>query len=380
MTVAELAASREILICTGPGGVGKTTMAAAIGLMAARHQDGRVLVLTVDPARRLATAMGINAFGNAERRVELDRAGRGEQRGELWAAMLDTKASWDDLVRRHAPDAKTIKAILANPMYRNVTGTFIASHDYIAMERLYELHSSGRYDLIVVDTPPARHALDFLEAPERMADFFSSRLLRWLISGRPRLTSASRPFTMLADRILGGAFVSDLTDFFVLFQSMHDDFVDRARAIEQVLSDRRTAFIVISTPEPGPARDAAALIGELGRRRLELGAVVVNRVLPDAVRDLVGADVATRLAAAPDKVAERLATVIELDATDRARLETVLAEMADAYLRLAVVGERERQHRLSLAAVAPAVETVPLERTDIANLAMLDRLGSSLWR
>ena len=167
--------------------------------MAAIHLGGKVLVLTVDPARRLANALGLEQFGNVETRCPTEAfADAGvEPRGELWAAMLDTKQSWDDLVRRHAPDAQTRDAILANPLYQNITGKFVQSHDYIAMERLYEIHSLGRYDLIVVDTPPTRNALDFLEAPDRMADFFSSRLLRWLTRpARSRvLNVASKPST-----------------------------------------------------------------------------------------------------------------------------------------------------------------------------------------
>ena len=164
--------------------------------MAAAHLGGKVLVLTVDPARRLANALGLEQFGNVETQVppELFAAAGVEPRGELWAAMLDTKQSWDELVRRHAPDAATRDAILANPLYQNITGTFVQSHDYIAMERLYEIHASGRYDLIVVDTPPTRNAIDFLEAPERMADFFSSRLLRWLtVPARSRRVQRWRP-------------------------------------------------------------------------------------------------------------------------------------------------------------------------------------------
>ncbi len=155
-------------------------------------------MLTVDPARRLATALGLEQFGNVETRVPARavRRRRGGAPGELWVAMLDTKQSWDDLVRAHAPDAETRDAILANPLYRNITAKFVQSHDYIAMERLHEIHASGRYDLIVVDTPPTRNAIDFLDAPERMADFFSSRLLRWLITPyRSRLVNAaSKPF------------------------------------------------------------------------------------------------------------------------------------------------------------------------------------------
>src|ERR687894_1513829 len=177
-----LLAAKEIVICCGSGGVGKTTTAAAAAAMAAAHLGGKVLVITVDPARRLANALGLERFGNVETQVppELFTAAGVEPRGELWAAMLDTKQSWDELVRSHAPDAATRDAILANPLYLNITSRFVHSHDYVAMERLYDIHRSGRYDLIIVDTPPTRNAIDFLEASERMADFFSSRLLRWL--------------------------------------------------------------------------------------------------------------------------------------------------------------------------------------------------------
>ena len=153
-----------VVLCCGAGGVGKTTVAAALAMAAVRNGRGRVLVLTIDPARRLADALGIEAFGNVERRVELPDALNAPVGSELWAAMLDTGASWDDLVREHAPDPGTVERILTNQLYRNITQRFVQSHDYIAMERLYELHASGKYDLIVVDTPPTRNAVDFLDA------------------------------------------------------------------------------------------------------------------------------------------------------------------------------------------------------------------------
>src|ERR671916_1358115 len=267
-----LLAAKEIVICCGSGGVGKTTTAAAAAAQAATHLGGKVLVITVDPARRLANALGLERFGNVETQVppELFTAAGVEPRGELWAAMLDTKQSWDELVRSHAPDAATRDAILANPLYDNITGRFVQSHDYIAMERLYEIHASGRYDLIVVDTPPTRNAIDFLEAPERMADFFSSRLLRWLtVPARSRMVNmASKPFYTVADRILGSAFLQDIADFFILFQSMYRGFVSRARAVERVLGDRRTTFVVVSTLEPAPVREAEFFVDALGERSL----------------------------------------------------------------------------------------------------------------
>src|SRR6266508_5773593 len=204
-TLDQLLAAKEIVIHCGSGGVGKTTTAAAAATMAAVHHGGKVLVLTVDPARRLANALGLEQFGNVETNIPVEAfaAAGVEPRGELWAAMLDTKQSWDDLIRRHAPDARTRDAILENPLYQNISGKFVQSHEYIAMERLYEIHLEGNYDLVVVDTPPTRNALDFLEAPNRMADFFSSRFLRMLtVPYRSRLVNmASKPFYQVADRI-----------------------------------------------------------------------------------------------------------------------------------------------------------------------------------
>src|SRR4051812_39915833 len=217
-SIAQLLAAKEIVVTCGSGGVGKTTAAAALAAMAAVHLGGKVLVLTVDPARRLANALGLEQFGNVETPVPAAAfAATGvEPRGELWAAMLDTKQSWDGLVERHAPDAKTRNAIFDNALYQNISGRFVQSHDYIAMERLYEIHTTGTYDLIVVDTPPTRNAIDFLDAPERMSDFFSSRLLRWLTApAKSRVVSfASKPFYTVADRILGSQFLADIAEFF----------------------------------------------------------------------------------------------------------------------------------------------------------------------
>src|SRR5437762_14050701 len=259
-SLEHLLAAKEILICCGSGGVGKTTTAAAAGAMAAITLGGKVLVVTVDPARRLANALGLEGFGNVEKQVppEAFKEAGVVPRGELWAAMLDTKESWDALVLRHAPDEATAHKILENPLYQNVSGRFVQSHEYIAMERLYEIHNEGTYDLIVVDTPPSRNAIDFLEAPEHMAEFFSSRLLRWLIVPyRSKVVNfASRPFYQVADRILGTQFLQDIAEFFMLFQTMYDGFVKRAKAVERLLHDKRTTFMVVSTLEAAPLREA----------------------------------------------------------------------------------------------------------------------------
>ena len=251
----------------GSGGVGKTTIAAALGLDAVVNQGGKVLVLTVDPARRLADAMGIGALGNQATRVPATAFAEAgvEPRGELWAAMLDTKAGWDELIRRHAPDPAVRDSVLSNPLYQNITSHFVHSHDYLAMEQLHEVHASGDYDLVVVDTPPSRNALDVLDAPARMVEFFGSRLLKWLtMPYRSRLFNvASKPFNQIADRVLGSHFLQDIAEFFVLFQAMEQGFVAHAREVEALLGDPRTVFVVVSTLEAAPAHEAGQLAREL---------------------------------------------------------------------------------------------------------------------
>ena len=377
-TLEQLLATREIVISCGSGGVGKTTTAAAAAAMAAVHLGGKVLVLTVDPARRLANALGLERFGNTETRVPdaaFEAAGV-TPRGELWAAMLDTKQSWDDLVRQHAPDAKTRDAILANSIYQNISGRFVQSHDYIAMERLYEIHAAGTYDLIVVDTPPTRNAIDFLEAPDRMSDFFSSKLLRWLtMPSKSRVMSfASKPFYTVADRILGSQFLEDIAEFFSLFQTMAPGFVERADAVSRIIADRRTTFLVVSTLEAAPLHEAEYFIDALEERKLHLGALVLNKVLPSYLRRTATTGVAKRLCADADGLA---GAVSDVDQGDAAR---VLSTIGESFLNYQVVAKREAEQRASLERSPDVVATVPYFDADIHDLGGLLRLGEQIWR
>lgn len=378
-TLEQLLATKEIVISCGSGGVGKTTTAAAAAAMAATHLGGKVLVLTVDPAKRLANALGLERFGNVETRVpDAAFAGAGvEPRGELWAAMLDTKQSWDDLIARHAPDAKTREAILANSIYQNISGRFVQSHDYIAMERLYEIHSSGTYDLIVVDTPPTRNAIDFLEAPDRMADFFSSKLLRWLTApSKSRVMNfASKPFYTVADRILGSQFLEDIAEFFSLFQAMAPGFVERADAVTKILSDKRTTFVVVSTLEAAPLHEAEFFIDALDERKLHLGALVLNKVLPSYLRRTATTGVAKRLCSD----AETLAGVVP-DAGDARDTARVLGTIGESFLNYQVVAKREAEQRAGLARTPDVVAAVPYFDADIHDLSGLLQLGDQIWR
>ncbi|MFZ4515569.1 MAG: ArsA family ATPase [Acidimicrobiia bacterium] len=382
---SQLLVSKEILVFCGPGGVGKTSTAAASALAAALQSGGKTLVLTIDPARRLADALGLEGIGNIERRVpdDLLKAAGIEARGELWVAMLDTKQSWDALVLRHAPDAETANRILENPLYSNITSRFIQSHDYVAMERLFELHASGTYDCIIVDTPPSRNALDFLDAPRRMAEFFGGRLIRWLTlpyratgtRGARVFAIASKPFTQIADRLLGGPFLSDIAEFFVNFQSMYDGFVARANEVERLLHDPRTGFVVITALEPAPAREARSFCAELARRRYALGAVICNRVLPAVLTDSQTRQAAELLSERAESCSEQL---IPFGFADPARTQRLLHTLAQSYLDYAILATREREIRATLAQHGVLLVELPQFGSDISDLGGLAQMAQML--
>ncbi|PZR79860.1 MAG: hypothetical protein DLM65_09630, partial [Candidatus Aeolococcus gillhamiae] len=248
--------------------------------------------------------------------------------------------------------------------------------DYIAMERLYEIHQSGRYDLIVVDTPPTRNAIDFLAAPDRMADFFSSRLLRWITGpGRSRVVNvASRPFYQAADRLLGSQFLKDVAEFFLLFQHMYPGFVERASAVKRLLHDRRTTFLVVTTLETAPVREAEFFLRALAEQRFHVGALVLNKVLPPLFADRDAVRVAEHLVFSAPAVAHALDGDYPAEAVSR-----VLREVGASFLNFEVVAKREAELRDELASAAEVVVGVPSFDTDIFDVAGLVRLGREVW-
>jgi anion-transporting ArsA/GET3 family ATPase len=379
-TLEALLAAKEIAVVCGPGGVGKTTIAAAAAAMAACRQGGKVLVVTVDPARRLAHALGLRQGFGVERVRNSAFAGAGATpRGELWAEMLDTKQSWDTLVTRHAPDPVTAKRILDNPLYQDISSRFVQSHDYIAVERLYELHSEGNYDLIVVDTPPTRNALDFLLAPERTADFFSSRLLRLLtVPYKSRLADvASKPFYYVADRVIGSQFLEDIAEFFILFQTLSDGFVQRAKEVQRLLADRRTTFVVVGTLEAMPVREAEAFMDLLPVKGFHLGALVLNRVLPAYLMDAGAGERAAKLSSGAASFAAPLSGLLE--GVDPGLVEHVLREVGTNFINMSVVAKREASQRSELAGPPGVVVSVPELDEDVHDLAGVLEVGRYIW-
>lgn len=273
----DLLSSASVIVVVGPGGVGKTTLSAAMAARAAAEHGRRCLVVTVDPARRLAQAMGIDALTEEPVAVSLDSA-----KGHLWALMVDMSKSWDELVRRHAPNAETRDRLLDNRLYQTLTRRFAQSHDYIALDHLVDLAEQDRYDLIVVDTPPSAHAMDVLDAPDRMIEFFGSRLLRWITAPyRSRVVNATaKPFLAVAERLLGGEFLAEVTEFFWTFSSLQPAFVRRANLVNAKMMESSTRYVVVRTLEDGPAQQATTLVRELERRGHRPSMWLTNRVLP----------------------------------------------------------------------------------------------------
>jgi anion-transporting ArsA/GET3 family ATPase len=271
-------AGRSICICAGSGGVGKTTTAAAIAVAMA-NRDLKVAVLTIDPARRLADSLGLTELGNVPSRVELPGAEGG---GELWAMMLDARATFDEVIERYAPDEDARRRILENRIYQQISGALAGSQEYMAMEKLYELDDDGDFDLLILDTPPSRNALDFLDAPRRVTQFVEGRAIRLFI--RPTgfgARVAGRGFSVISAmlrRVTGGDLIADLSEFFSAMAGLLGGFRNRAERVEGLLGDERTTFLIITGPTGEPIKEAGYLREKLAEGDLPLGALIVNRV------------------------------------------------------------------------------------------------------
>jgi anion-transporting ArsA/GET3 family ATPase len=328
----------RIIVCCGSGGVGKTTTSAALAIRAA-ERGRRTVVLTIDPARRLAQALGLEALGNEPGRV----AAAGDAGGELHAMMLDMRRTFDEMVHAHAEPDRA-EAIIANPFYQTISSSFSGTQEYMAMEKLGQLAATGKWDLIVVDTPPSRSALDFLDAPQRMSTFLDGRMIR-LLSGPARAGGRSlrklvgAGFSLFAkgvSTIIGGQMLTDASAFVQAFDTMFGGFRERATATYALLRSPGTAFLVVAAPEPDALREAAYFVDRLAADDMPLAGLVLNRTHP-VLADLS----ATKARAVADglRSAPLAAAVLRLhaDRVDRAeREERLLSRFTGAHPGVAV--------------------------------------------
>ncbi len=329
MGVEGLLEGKRIVICAGPGGVGKTTTAAAIALGAAAR-GARVAVLTIDPAPRLATSLGLDALENEPRRVDLAPHGVAPE-GELWAMMLDSKRTFDALIERLAPDEATRDEVLSNRIYQQLSSAVAGSQEFTAIAKLYELDQEGDYDLVVLDTPPSRNALDFLDAPGRLTRFFQGRAIKMFLrpaglSGRLLGRGTGVVFGLI-ERLTGVDLIHDLSVFFRALSGMIDGFTERAARVGALLSDPGTTFLIVTAPRHDPVEEAIFFHRKLRDAAMPFGGLVVNRLhVAQAgdgdLTDVLGEDLAGRVATA----AHELAALAEREAASIERLRTELGD------------------------------------------------------
>ncbi|GAA1021497.1 hypothetical protein Aple_073530 [Acrocarpospora pleiomorpha] len=354
----------RIVVCCGSGGVGKTTTAAALGLRAA-ERGRHVVVLTVDPARRLAQSMGLTSLDNTPRRItEID----GD--GQLHAMMLDMKRTFDEIIEAHA-DPERAKQILTNPFYQSLSSSFAGTQEYMAMEKLGQLRRSGDWDLIIVDTPPSRSALDFLDAPERLGRFLDGRLIRILIApakagGRSAFKLINAGFGLVAGaltKVLGAQVLTDIQTFVSALDALFGGFRQRAEQTYRLLQAPGTAFVVVATPERDAIREASYFVERLAEERMPLAGLVVNRV--------------HRSPAPALSAARSTAAAEDLESRGEHELTAAVLRLHAGRMQLAAREHREQEHFTSAHPTVP-ISQVPAMSEDVHDLAGLRQIGELL--
>ncbi|MDW3220060.1 MAG: ArsA-related P-loop ATPase [Acidimicrobiales bacterium] len=354
MSYRDLVEQRDVIVCCGTGGVGKTTTAAATA-MAAAQMGRRAAVVTIDPAKRLADALGIGALTNDPTVID------GPWPGTLAALMLDTKATFDDVVRRHAADDTQVDRILDNRFYVNVSTSLSGTQDYMAVEKLAELHASGDWDLVVVDTPPTRDALAFLEAPKLLTRLLDNAIYKLVISPqRGVLRAVNRAASSVVrqlSRVVGADVVDDAIEFFQAFQGMEEGFKERADATLSLLGADATAFVLVASPRADTLSEAKYFLDRLGAADMRAAAIVVNRMLPALSVDV-------------DRAAELRSTLAD---TDAAGLGVALADHAAA-----AAGDEDRVGELLATAPDAMLARVPLLPSDVHDVETLTQIAAIL--
>lgn len=367
----------RIAVCCGSGGVGKTTTAAILAIEGARR-GRRAVVVTIDPAKRLANALGLDGLTNEPILIDPSRWDPSDDRmpgGALSAMMLDTKSTFDDLVTRYAESPAQAQRILANNFYANISGALSGTQEYMAMEKLHELYEDGGFDLIVVDTPPSRHALDFLDAPARLLRLLNNPIFRILmVPTRTYLKMAGaavQAFIRRVSRVVGAAVVDDIVTFFRAFEGMEEGFRTRAARVVEILEKDETRFVLVTSPRRDAIEEARFFAERIGDHDLTVDALIVNRVHPR-----FGKESAAFLRARGESLGElTLPRRAQRDARDR------LAEQYDNVANFNEVAERERAQieTVRVRTRSAAVAFVPYLAHDVHDFEALAEMGRILF-
>lgn len=282
----EIILTKRVILLCGSGGVGKTTTAAALALRGA-IEGKKTIVVTIDPAKRLANSLGLKELGNEPKRIDLSKIPHSED-AQLWGMMLDTKRTFDELIEKYAPDKETYEKIISNNIYKHLSSTLAGSQEYMAMEKLYELYQEKKYDLIIVDTPPSKHALDFLDAPQKLSDFLDESIFKFFILPTSRLGAVGLKFfswsgaliIKLIEKLTGLEPLEDLSEFMRNFQNMYGGFKDRADEVSKFLKKEETSFLLVSTPTYLSLEEAKYFHRRLEENKMSFGCLIINRVNP----------------------------------------------------------------------------------------------------
>ncbi|MCB0221517.1 MAG: ArsA family ATPase [Chrysiogenetes bacterium] len=387
MKPAEWIANRSVVVCSGPGGVGKTTVSASIALAEAKR-GRKVLVLTIDPARRLANALGLESFGAEARQVPKERfIEQGETfEGELYAMMLDTKAEWDAVMTRYAPDSSIVSKILDNRMYKYLSDNLVGAQEFMAMERLYHLHNEGDYDLIVLDTPPTKHALDFLEAPKKLFQFLEDgTFVRVFIdtgrSGGMRLlrVGTTAVFKVL-ERIIGSSVIHDISEFVSSLEGYYEGFRVRARATNDLLQSEKALFLLVTAPTPLALSETRYFHQRLIEAKIPFGGFIFNRVHSHYLESETHREAAEKLSNEEDRVALR--SKIEKDPALGEQWAGLTEALAQNFANLETLAELEAKKIGSLTKLLDKdqfVVRVPMLDHEIHDSLQLDLVNDHIF-
>lgn len=367
--ISKILKDYRLVVCCGPGGVGKTTTAAALGLRAAL-MGRKVIVLTIDPARRLANSLGLEALSNEPQHIQLqEQAAEG---GELWAMMLDQKQTLDDLVKKNAPDPGAFDRAQNNNIYRLLSSTLHGMQEYMALDKLHDLYTGGYFDLVILDTPPTKNALEFLETPSRARTFFDERIIKWFLPNKRqglfgRMFDPGSVVLKLLKTIFGENFVKDLVEFFETLEFLQQALHSRGEMIDYILRDEQTAFFVITSADPRRMKEALFFHEKLSELQQQAEAFIINRVIPPFdVNDL------------EQWQEEQLQAL--LPTTDDTSIDQMRTQMASTYKAIAGLALRDK---LAIADLATKLkrshlQRIPLLGQDVHSIEQLTTLSLKL--